>query len=71
MSTPEQIEKIVDKMELECNSIREDCLRMTWLMRGGVSYEEVMNMSQSERTAISKIANDNIEVTKKTKLPYF
>ncbi len=40
-------------------------------MRGGVSYEDVLNMSISERQNITKLIEDNLETTKNTKLPFF
>jgi hypothetical protein len=40
-------------------------------MRGGVSYEDILNMSQQEREAINKIVEDNLETTKKSQLPFF
>lgn len=44
---------------------------MAWSMRGGASYEDILNMSSDERKAISKLIEDNIETTKKSGLPYF
>jgi hypothetical protein len=40
-------------------------------MRGGITYDDAMCLSASERELISKIVEDNLEVTKKTGLPYF
>ena len=40
-------------------------------MRGGVTYEDILNMSENERTAIKEIIDANIETTKKTQLPFF
>ena len=40
-------------------------------MRGGVSYEDVLNMSTAERDAITEIINENLETTKKTQMPFF
>ena len=40
-------------------------------MRGGASYEDVLNMSGSERKLISSLIDDNLETTKKTQLPFF
>jgi len=40
-------------------------------MRGGVTYDEAMNMSISERNLIAKIIEDHMETTKKTGLNYF
>jgi len=40
-------------------------------MRGGLSYNEAMSLSYSEREIISNIIKENIETTKKTGLNYF
>ena len=40
-------------------------------MRGGVTYEEAMQMSQSERGIINDIVKENMETTKKSGLPFF
>jgi hypothetical protein len=44
---------------------------MAWHMRGGASYPDILNMSTTERKAIQKIIEDNMDITKKTNLPYF
>ena len=51
--------------------IRAESLRLSWYMRGGVSYNDVMQMSSAERKLISELAKENIETTKKSNLPYF
>lgn len=58
-------------MEQEAKTIREQGLKMSWHMRGGVSYEDVMNMSLHERQAIADLIKENMETTNKTKLPFF
>lgn len=40
-------------------------------MRGGITYEEAMNLSYIEREIISEIIKENLDTTKKTGLPYF
>ena len=40
-------------------------------MRGGLSFEESYYLGQEEREIISKIVEENIEITKKTQLPFF
>jgi len=40
-------------------------------MRGGVSYEDALNMSEFERRAIQEIIEGNLEITKKTQMPFF
>ena len=40
-------------------------------MRGGVQYNDIMNMSIDEIANLNKIIEENLETTKKTKLPFF
>ncbi len=58
-------------MEQECNDIKKAALSMAWHMRGGASYEDILNMSNSERNEIRALIEDHIEITKKTNLSYF
>lgn len=67
----EQIKKQIDKMEEDCNLIKKNSLQLAWYMRGSVSYEDVLNMSDMERKQINEIVEYNLEVTKKTELPFF
>ncbi len=46
-------------------------MQLSWYMRGGATYEDVLNMSTSERKAINKMVEDHLETTKKTQLPFF
>jgi hypothetical protein len=62
---------MVDAMEKETRNIRLDVLKLCWYMRGGVTYEEAMQMSQIERGIINDIVKDNMETTKKSGLPFF
>jgi hypothetical protein len=58
-------------MEQEVTSIRQQSLRMSWHMRGGATYEDVLQMSLVERNLISDLIKSNLETTKTSKLPYF
>lgn len=40
-------------------------------MRGGVTYDEAMQMSANERKLINDIVKENLETTKKSGLPFF
>lgn len=62
---------MVDGMEKEANAIKSEALKQCWYMRGGLSYEEAMHLSYSERLAINNIIKDNLDTTKKTGLPFF
>ena len=58
-------------MEKECADIKSLAMSLTWYMRGGVQYTDVLNMSYEERAMINKLIEGNLETTKKTQLPFF
>jgi hypothetical protein len=58
-------------MDQEAKQIKSEVLKMCWYMRGGVTYSEVMNMSNFERESMSKLIKENLETTKKSGLPFF
>jgi hypothetical protein len=62
---------MIEGMEKEANSIREEGFKLAWHMRGGITYEHVLQLSSNERRMIAELAKDNIETTKKTNLPFF
>lgn len=65
------IQKLLDSMEKEVEGIKKNALQLTWYMRGGVSYDDILNMSLTERRMISDIVEKNLEITKQTQLPFF
>jgi hypothetical protein len=58
-------------MDREAESIRDEALKMCWYMRGGITYNEAMNLSHQEREIIGRIVKENLETTKKSGLPFF
>ncbi len=58
-------------METETNSIKQSAIKMAWDMRGGASYEDILNMSTEERKAIANLIEENFDTTKKSGLPFF
>jgi len=40
-------------------------------MRGGITYDDAMALSHSERQLIGKIIRSNMETTKESGLPFF
>ena len=65
------ISKMVDQMEKETRTIRQEVLKLCWYMRGGLTYDEGMQLSQVERDIINELVKDNLETTKKSGLPFF
>jgi len=62
---------MVDQMDAETTEIRQEALKIAWYMRGGVSYDQALQLSISERNSISELIKSNLETTKKTGLPFF
>lgn len=63
--------KLIEDMESEAAGIKRTALKYSWYMRGGASYEDILNMSTTERDAIGKIIDENLETTKKSGLNFF
>ena len=65
------MKSLIEQFEKDVAGIKKYALSMAWYMRGSVSYEDILNMSAEERTAINKLIESNLEVTKKTQMPFF
>jgi hypothetical protein len=58
-------------MENESKDIKAQSLKLAWYMRGGITYDQVLQLSPAERQMISDLAKENMETTKKSGLPFF
>jgi hypothetical protein len=58
-------------MEKETADIRQEALKLSWYMRGGLSYDLALQLSVAERGLVSQLIKDNLETTKKTGLNFF
>lgn len=58
-------------MDQEAAAIKENCIKLSWYMRGGITYDQTLMLSPDERRMISELAKENIETTKKSGLPWF
>jgi len=67
----EGIRHLLEKYDSDAKALKKNLLKMCWYMRGGVSLEEVYNLSSEDRLLINKIVEENLETTEKTKLPFF
>ena len=52
-------------MDKETNDIRQEAIKMSWYMRGGISYDQALQLSVAERSIISTLIKENLETTKK------
>ena len=62
---------MLESYERDVRALKDDALRMSWYMRGGLSYDDAMLLSQTERELVGKLIKDNMETTQKSKLPFF
>lgn len=53
-------------MEKETNDIKKSAIKLSWYMRGGATYGDILNMSEFERKSILELVEENLETTKKT-----
>jgi len=67
----DQINSLVNDMDKEAKSIREEALKLCWYMRGGINYDQALQLSFQEREIINSIIKDNLDTTKKSGLPFF
>lgn len=65
-----EIQEYVKQLEKEERDIKKDLLKICWYMRG-MSYQEALTLSYDERLIVGEIIKENLETTKKTKLPFF
>ena len=58
-------------MDKDCRIIRQEALKMSWFMRGGLTYDQAMALGIQEREVINDLIKENLETTKKSGLPFF
>lgn len=58
-------------MEKECQQIKTEAIKFCWYMRGGLTYDQAMALSHSDRQIIGSLIKENLETTKKSGLPFF
>lgn len=67
----EEIVQELEKMDKESFGIKEEIIRITWWMRGGINLDQSWNLSLNERKIIGNMIKENIETSKKTGTPIF
>ena len=65
------IVELLNDYDKESRAMTEEALKMTWFMRGGLSYEESMQLSYQEREIIGNIIKKNMETTRESGMPFF
>ncbi len=67
----EEIQKLSEGMEKEAKALKNQIYQLMWFMRGSITISEAFELESEDLDIIGKIVKDNLETTKKTKLPFF
>ncbi len=63
--------QLIETLEEESDGIKRSSIKLSWFMRGGATYEDILNMSGMERSAIVDLIEENLETTKKSGMNFF
>ena len=69
--TNDEVVAWLEKMDRESKALKQEILKFTWYMRGGLSYDDAIMLSYEDRKIISEIIKENLETTKESGLPFF
>ncbi len=46
-------------------------MKVCWFMRGGITWQESLNLAPQEREIVAQLVKENMATTKKTGQPFF
>jgi hypothetical protein len=67
----EDVIALIDNYEKEVGAIKQELLKITWYMRGGITITEAYGTSFKDRKIINEIITENLKTTKDTGMPFF
>jgi len=67
----DQVVAYLNSLDKETKAIKQEALKLCWYMRGGLSLDESMSLSQTDKELIGDIIKSNLETTKESGLPFF
>tara|TARA_A100001011_G_C14077399_1_gene742989 strand:+ start:195 stop:407 length:213 start_codon:yes stop_codon:yes gene_type:complete len=65
------IVKHLKDFESQAKNLKLELMKICWFMRGGMSWQEALNLSPDERTIAAQLVKENMDTTKKTGQPFF
>ncbi len=66
-----EIVKHLKEYENQGKNLKLDIMKICWFMRGGMSWQEALNLSPDERGIAAQLVKENMETTKKTGRDFF
>ena len=69
--TNDEVIDWLGKLDRESKALKQEVLKFSWYMRGGLSYDDAIMLSYEDRKIISDIIKENLDITKESGLPFF
>ena len=63
--------KYIKDLESDTKNLKLELMKICWYMRGGMTWQESLNLSPDEREIVSKLVKENLDTAKKTGQPFF
>ncbi len=55
----------------QTKNLKLEIMKICWFMRGGMSWQEALNLSPDERSIAAQLVKENMDTAKKTGQPFF
>lgn len=65
------IDELVKSYDNNTKAIKQELLKLSWYMRGGLDYNLAHLLTLEDREIIGKIVEEHLEITKETQIPFF
>ena len=66
-----EIVSYLKDFDKQVKNLKLETMKVCWFMRGGITWQEALNLSPEERTVVSQLVKENMETTKKSGQPFF
>ena len=66
-----EIVKHLKEFDSQAKNLKLELMKICWYLRGGMSWQESLNLSPDERTIAAQLIKENMDTAKKTGQPFF
>jgi len=63
--------KYIKDLESDTKNLKMELMKICWYMRGGMTWQESLNLSPDERQIAGQLVKENLDTAKKTGQPFF
>jgi hypothetical protein len=65
------IQRMMTQLRTEAENIIESIIELSWYMRGGIQYKDMMNMTPAERSLVRHFIENRLEKIKDSSHPVY